>query len=82
MDNLRRFYTQYSTFERKRISADPNNQSYRIGPEGETIYTDDRPEILWQEYVLFGDNDLWWTMGKLHNQGGGSGGSGGSFWQD
>lgn len=62
-----RFYTHYSSFLTKRISANPENTAYRIGPEGTTVFTDDIPEILWQDYVLFDDNDRWWTFGKLHN---------------
>lgn len=72
-----RFYTNYSTFLTKRISANPENTAYRIGPEGTEVFTDDIPEILWQDYVLFDDNDRWWTMGKLHNKVGGGGGTGG-----
>ena len=66
-ESILRYYTLFSTFATKRVSASPVNTHYTIGGTGDVL--EGTPDILWRQLVFFGDRDAWWTNGVLHEAG-------------
>ena len=68
MANLNGFlkhYNNWTTFSELKVSADKNNNTYKINNSGSAIYG--TPDILWDDIVFIENEAYIWTHGKLYH---------------
>lgn len=67
IDNIFVHINTYSKFCEVKLSADKDNTTYTIGPNGSEVFTGD-PEIKWNSVVFCKETESIWTHGQVFGQ--------------